>query len=87
MMLMPGAKIRSPSLSLRKLVLRAIAAPLMALTRWPTIEPATWESNTTGTFLVETLRGLSRATAFSPALCPIFSGASRSEACSAEEKS
>ena len=59
----------------------------MALTRWPTMEPEMWLSKITGTFRVETLRGLSLATAFSPALLPIFSGASRSLACSAEEKS
>src|SRR5262249_54606934 len=37
---MPGRNSRWPSRSLRKLVLRATAAPLMALARWPTGEPA-----------------------------------------------
>jgi hypothetical protein len=72
--LMPRANSCSPSLSFRKLVLRAIDAPLTALARCPISEPATRGSNTTGTLRVATLRGLSRATARSPALRPIFSG-------------
>ena len=78
---MPAVNSRSPSLSLRKLVLRAIAAPLIALARWPTSEPATRRSNTTGTRLVSTLRGLSRSTVRSPAVRPTFSGESRSAPC------
>ena len=70
-----GEQLAAPILSCRKLVLRAIEAPLTALARCETSEPATRGSNTTGTLRVVTLRGLSRATARSPALRPIFSGA------------
>ena len=56
-----------PRRSFRKLVLRAIEAPLTAPTRWPTSDPATRGSNTTGTLQVSTLRGLARATVRSPA--------------------
>ena len=77
----------SPSRSFRKLVLRAIEAPLMAPTRWPTSDPDTRGSNTTGTLQVSTLRGLARATVRSPALRPTLSGEARSEACGAEVKS
>ena len=48
-------------------------------------EPEMRGSNTTGTLRVETLRGLSRSMARSPAVRPIFSGLSRSARCSAEE--
>ncbi len=87
MIAIPGANRRSPSRSLRKLVLRAIALPLMADARWPTSEPAMRGSKTTGTRLVETFLGLSRRTARSPAERPISSGAARSAAWIAEEKS
>ena len=55
--------------------MRATEAPLAALARCETSEPATRGSNTTGTLRVVTLRGLSRSTARSPAVRPIFSGA------------
>src|ERR1700736_806076 len=74
----------SPRRSLRKLVLRAIEAPLTAPTRWPTSDPDTRGLNTTGTLQVSTLRGLARATVRSPALRPTLSGDARSEACGAE---
>ena len=80
MMRMPSANNLAPIFSRRKLVLRAIEAPLTALARCDTSELATRGSNTTGTLRVETLRGLSRAMARSPALRPIFSGLSMSEA-------
>ena len=67
MMLMPDAKSCSPSLSRRKLVLRAMAAPLAAAATCPSMEPETRGSNTTGTRRVDTLRGLRRLTARSPA--------------------
>ncbi len=86
-MRMPAAKMRSPILSFRKLVLRAMDAPFTALERWPTIEFATRGSNTTGTFVVATLCGLRRLTARSPALRPTASGAARSDEWSVEEKS
>src|SRR3982074_1289329 len=73
----------SPRRSLRKLVLRAIDAPLTAPTRWPTSDPETLGSNTTGTLQVSTLRGLARATVRSPAVRPTLSGDARSEACGA----
>ena len=73
----------SPRRSLRKLVLRAIEAPLTAPTRWPTSDPDTRGSNTTGTLQVSTLRGLARATVRSPAIRPTRSGGSRSAACGA----
>src|SRR3984893_3751618 len=72
-----------PRLAVRKLVLRAIEAACTAPTRWPTSEPETRGSNTTGTLQVSTLRGLARATARSPALRPTLSGEARSEACGA----
>ena len=81
MMRMPSANSLAPILSRRKLVLRATEAPLAALARCETSEPATRGSNTTGTLRVDTLRGLSRSTARSPAVRPIFSGVSRSAAC------
>src|ERR1700722_20424137 len=74
----------SPRQSLRKLVLRAIDAPLTAPTRWPTSDPATLGSNTTGTLQVSTLRGLARAAVRSPAVRPTLSGEARSDACGAE---
>src|SRR3954468_24558032 len=76
-----------PSLSFRKLVLRAIEAPLMAPTTWPTSDPATRGSNTTGTLQVSTLRGFARATVRSPAERPTISGDSKSEPCGAAVKS
>ena len=87
MMRMFFANSCSPIRSFRKLVLRAIEAPLMAPTRWPTSDPDTRGSNTTGTLQVSTLRGLDRATVRSPALRPTLSGEARSEACGAEVKS
>src|SRR5450631_2170070 len=74
----------SPRRSFRKLVLRAIEAPFTAPTRWPTSEPDTLGSNTTGTLQVSTLRGLARATVRSPALRPTLAGDARSEACGAD---
>jgi len=65
-MRMPFANNRSPSLSLRKLVLRATALPLIRHGQMANETPEMRLSNTTGTFLVSTLRGLSRATARSP---------------------
>ena len=87
MMRMFFANSCSPIRSFRKLVLRAIEAPLMAPTRWPTSDPDTRGSYTTGTLQVSTLRGLERATVRSPALRPTLSGDARSEACGAEVKS
>src|ERR1700676_1901903 len=83
MMRMLRANNCSPRRSLRKLVLRAIEAPFTAPTRWPTIDPATRGSNTTGTLQVSTLRGLARATVRSPAVRPTLSGDARSDACGA----
>ena len=86
-MLTLGSNSRSPILSFRKLVLRAIEAPLIAPIRWPTSEPATRGSNTIGTLQVATLRGLTRATARSAAVLPTLSGDARSDAWIADEKS
>jgi hypothetical protein len=82
---MPGEKIRSPSLSFRKLDLRAIDTPLHALARWLISVFDSRQSKITGTLWVLTLRGLSLRTARSPARWPIASGASRSLPCKAEE--
>src|SRR6187549_1794699 len=76
-MRIPSENSFAPILSLRKLVLRAIDAPLTALARCETSEPAERGSNTTGTLRVLTLRGLRRAIARCAALWPIFSGDSR----------
>ena len=87
MMRMPGAKIRSPIFSRRKLVLRATEDPLAALARCPISEPATRGSKITGTLRVGTLRGLTRLTVRSPATVPTCCGESRSAACVLEENS
>ena len=73
-MRMPARNSRSPMRSFRKLVLRAIDAPLIADARCPTSDPAMRGSNTIGTRRVSTLRGLSRRIARSPALRPILLG-------------
>ncbi len=73
-MVTPLAKIFVPSASSRKLVLREIAWPEMAPTRWPSMLEPTRGSSTTGIAPLATRPGLSRATARSPARVPIDSG-------------
>ena len=68
---MPSAKIFWSIRLRRKLVLRAIEAPLTALRRWPTRLVATRGSNTTAALRVVSFSDSSRRTARSPARAPI----------------
>ena len=62
----PGANTACPSLSIRKLDLRATELPVIAPMKWPSRVVATRGSNRTGILPAATLTGLSRATARSP---------------------
>ncbi len=77
-MTMSSGKICSSSRPSRKLVLRAMPGPVIALTRWPIRLPPTRGSKTTGIVPLASLAGLSRFTARSPASRPSASAASMS---------
>ena len=81
MMVRAGFMTCSPIFSFRKLVPRAIEVPLIADVRWRTRLGDIRGSNTTGKEFVAPLRGFSLATARSPAVRPISSGARKSAPC------
>ena len=80
MIVIASGKIRSPSLSFRKLVPRAIDGPEIAPSRCEIKPRATRGSNTTGQRQVGIFFAPSRLTARSPALLPISAGSRRSAA-------
>ena len=82
-MFTPAAKIRVPSASSRKLVLRVIAWPEIAPIRCPTRLDPTRGSKITGTAPLSIRPGLTRATVRSPARRPISAGSSSALRCRA----
>ena len=77
-MVTPAPNTRVAELSWRKLVLRAIAEPVIAPAKWPNKVAETRGSNSTGYFPGLGRAAPTRATARSPARRPMSTGLSRS---------